>query len=358
MCKTVFGIVGGGWRSEFYLRIAKALPERFEICGMVVRDENKGNLIEKKWGVKTYRTIKNLLKTSTPQFVVVSVSWSSAPSAARELADRSVPVLAETPPAPDLDGLIQLNKLVESGTKIQVAEQYHLQPLHAARIAIANSGMLGEVTQAQVSVCHGYHGVSLIRKLLGITFEDAVISAHSYVSPITGGYDIHGQLNEERTVDSLQTIAVMNFGGKLAVYDFTEDQYFSWIRSHRVLVRGKNGEICNGTVRYLKDFQTPVELELKRWNSGEDGNLEGHCQKGILAGDEWVYRNPFIPGRLTDDEIAVASCLEKMKNYVQGGSGFYSLAEASQDHYLAMMISESVRTKETVITVRQPWAFS
>lgn len=45
MKKVVFGIVGGGWRTEFYLKIAMALPERFEICGLVVRDVDKGKVL-------------------------------------------------------------------------------------------------------------------------------------------------------------------------------------------------------------------------------------------------------------------------------------------------------------------------
>ena len=44
--------------------------------------------------------------------------------------------------------------------------------------------------------------------------------------------------------------------------------------------------------------------------------------EGITLGDEWVYRNPFVPARLTDDEIAVATCLERMVAYVEGGPAF------------------------------------
>jgi hypothetical protein len=140
------------------------------------------------------------------------------------------------------------------------------------------------------------------------------------------------------------------------VFDFTGDQYFSWIRSPRVLVRGERGEINNREVRYLQDFKTPVELELRRVDAGQYGNLEGYYHKGILAGSEWVYRNPFVPGKLTDDEIAIATCLTKMAAYAGGGPSFYSLAEAAQDHYLGLMIHRAAQSGETVVADRQPWA--
>jgi hypothetical protein len=117
----------------------------------------------------------------------------------------------------------------------------------------------------------------------------------------------------------------------------------------------ERGEINNYKVRYLKDSQA-VDLELARISAGVDGNLEGHYLKGILLGEEAVYKNPFIPGRLTDDEIAIATLLVKMDLYAKGGPSFYSLAEASQDHYLALTIQKAVNIKETISTTKQPWA--
>jgi hypothetical protein len=142
----------------------------------------------------------------------------------------------------------------------------------------------------------------------------------------------------------------------MCVYDFTGEQYFSWIRSERLLVQGDRGEINGIGVKYLKDFQTPIEYDLKRLNAGENGNLEGYYLKGILAGEQWAYHNPYIPGKLTDDEIAIASCLDKMNQYAHDGKEFYSLAEASQDHYLAMMINEAVETNQKIATTSQSWA--
>ncbi len=63
-----------------------------------------------------------------------------------------------------------------------------------------------------------------------------------------------------------------------------------------------------------------------------------------MAGDQWWYRNPFIPGRISDDEIAIATCLDAMATYLKTGQGYYGLAEACQDHYLALLIDQALRT--------------
>jgi predicted dehydrogenase len=358
MNAVVFGIVGAGWRAEFFLRVARELPDRFRVGGMMVRDEGKGRAMEEAWPVETYRTLDELLRVPGLQFVVISVPWPVTPLMIRALAQRGMPALAETPPAPDLEGLLGLQDLIAAGARVQVAEQYQFQPLHAARLHIARSGRLGTVTQAQVSAAHGYHGVSLIRGLLGVTFESATIRAFEFRSPIVAGPGRGGPPAEEKIVDSRQVIAYLDFGDRLGVFDFTGDQYFSWIRSQRVLVRGERGEIKDRELRYLEDFATPVELELRRVDAGQNGNLEGYYHKGILAGGEWVYRNPFAPGRLTDDEIAVATCLSKMAAYAAGGPSFCSLADAAQDHYLGLTIDRAVQSGEAVVAGLQPWATS
>ena len=354
---TDFGIIGGGWRAEFFLRVARELPEQFHIGGMLVRDAVRGERLETEWGVKTVRTLDELLHLADFEFVVVSVPWAVSPPMLRALTEHGMPALAETPPAPDLDGLIALHELTARGATIQVAEQYQFQPMHAARLALARSGKLGTVTQAQVSAAHGYHGINLLRGLLNVGFDEVTITARSFSSPIVAGPGRSGPPSGEKVVESQQVIAQLDFGDKLGVFDFTGDQYFSWIRSPRLLVRGERGEINNQQVRYLQDFLTPIELDLRRVDAGQGGNLEGYYHKGIMAGSDWLYRNPFIPARLTDDEIAVATCLQKMSAYVQGGPGFCGLPEASQDHYLSLMINEAIKTGEAVQTQKQVWAY-
>jgi hypothetical protein len=95
--------------------------------------------------------------------------------------------------------------------------------------------------------------------------------------------------------------------------------------------------------------------ELVRHDAGHDGNLEGFHLKGITLGDEWVYRNPFAPARLSDDEISIATCLSGMHAWLSGGPDVCSLADAAQDHYLGLLIAEAARTGEPVRAAGHVW---
>jgi hypothetical protein len=351
-----FGIVGSGWRSEFFLRIAAALPERFRVTGLVTRSETTAAEMYAQWGVAGHPDVDSLLAADRPEFVVVSVPWAVAPGVVADLVGRGVPVLCETPPAPDLEGLISLYDRVGASGLVQVAEQYHRSPLLSAQLEIAHSGRIGRPSQVLVAQCHDYHGVSVMRRALGIGAEDATITASVFESPLLAGPGRHGDPVEEWFVTARQTSARFDFGDRLGLYDFAPEQYFSWIRGNRLLVRGERGEIENTDVRYVKGVGDPVFGTLRRVMTGEGGNLEGMFLRGIQLGEDWVFANPFMPGRLSDDEIAIASLLDGMRAWSEGGPEVYSLAEASQDHYLALLMQRAAETGGPVRSDRQVWA--
>jgi predicted dehydrogenase len=354
--KITFAIIGSGWRAECFIETASLLPDNFEVCGVVSRSEVKREYIKIKWGINTYKNIDELLNYNKCDFVLISVPKESACSLIKELSSKNIPLLAETPPAKDLNDLVEMNSSIGLNAKIQIAEQYHLYPMHSARLSVINSNILGKVAYTHVSVSHGYHGVSLIRKILDIGFENSVISAKLFKFPGIEGPGRNGLPDNENTVINDHIIAVLDFDGKIGLFDFEKNQHRSWIRTNRVLLRGERGEINNDVIKYLKDFRTPIELNLNRINTGENENFEGFFLKGITFGDDWIYKNPFIPARLSDDEIAMATVLKKMYEYVNGGESFYSLAEASQDQYLSLMIDKSIALEKALSTETQCWS--
>lgn len=352
-----FGVVGTGWRTGFFLRIAHARPDLFEIVGIVTRDIARAQESIKPYTAPLFTLLDDLL-AQKPLFVITSLPWSVNPGVLQELAEKNMPAMSETPPAPSIEEMENLYRLVQNGAKIAVAEQYHLQPHHSARIAFVQKGKLGKISQAQVSVAHGYHGISLIRRLLGIGYEDATITAHKFTSPIVKGRDRMGLPDTEEIIEAEQIIAYLDFGDKLGIFDFTGEQYRSFIRGQRILVRGERGELINDKVVYLQDFRTPIRLDFKRHDAGVQGNLEGFHLKGIQIGEEWIYKNPLAPASLNDEDIAVGDCLLKMADYANGGEAFYPLAEACQDRYLQIMMEKALESGGAVKTTRQLWASS
>ena len=353
--KTKFGIVGSGWRSEFFLYLAKSLPNLFEVTGIVSRREERRQELKDKWGVNVFSSIEDLLNSSKVDFIVMAVNKKAASTVIKEISSKGVPLLAETPPGITIDELIDLYKSVSQDAKILIAEQYHLQPMNQARLSLIQSKILGDISYTQISISHGYHGISLIRKILGIGFKNPVVSAKEFKFPIVKGPNRDGDPQREEIIPTNHIVATLDFNGKVGLFDFENNQHRSWIRSGRFLVRGSKGEINNFNVKYLKDFKTPINYELSRVNTGEYENLEGYFLKGILGRDEWLFRNPFVPVRFSDEEIAIATCLIKMKEYVKTGISFYNLSEALQDQYLALLIKKSIKNNNIVDAEQMPW---
>ena len=97
-----FGIVGTGWRSHFFLRVAQACPDRFTCAGVVTRDPERAAPLGEEYGIRIYPVLDDLL-SQKPDYVVTSVPWPINPGLLHQLADANMPALSETPPAPTED---------------------------------------------------------------------------------------------------------------------------------------------------------------------------------------------------------------------------------------------------------------
>jgi len=352
---TTVALIGSGYRSHTFARVIAAVPDRLRLVGAVVRDPERAAAFTAEHGVPTWRSVADA-DLEGVDVVVVAVRGSASAEVITELKDRGPIVLAETPPGVDVAELEALGALERDGLRIQVAEQYHLEPLLAAQISIAREGLLGRVTQAQVSISHGYHGVSVLRRALGIGFEDAEITATTVPSPVRLGPSRYGDPTEDRMVDGVRTLAWLDFGDRHGVVDFDDQQVRSWARSPSMLIRGTEGELRDTVVRRFLDARTPMVSRLERVAAGGPGNHEGMFLRGYAFEGQWRFANPYLRARLAEDEIAMARILDATGEHARGGPAPYSLAEAAQDRYLDLMIQRAVQTGERVRTSRQSWA--
>ncbi len=291
--------------------------------------------------------------------MVVSVPWAVTPTLLRELSERGVPVLTETPPAPDVDGLRALKPLADAGARIQVAEQYQFQPLHAARLTLAASGRLGTVSEAQLSVAHGYHGIDLMRRFLDLDDDAPAIIRGDALHVAHRGRTRPGRPARPptRPSSSVQTIAWFDFGDRLGVMDFADEQYFSWVRSLRLLVRGDRGEIDDHTVRYVEDVTTPITLQLDCvMTPGRPAISRATTSRASPAAPSGCTATRSAPARLSDDEIAVATTLARMYQWLDGGPAICSLAHGAQDHYLTLLMDQAAESGQPVRVPGHIWA--
>ncbi|GAA1788781.1 Gfo/Idh/MocA family oxidoreductase [Planosporangium flavigriseum] len=352
-----FGVVGYGWRADFYFRLARLVPDRFQCVGAVTRKAEVGERLEREWNIPTYRRPEDLVSSGAPEVVVTSVPREANPDVIRALVGLDTAVLSETPPAEDADGMRRLWADVGAADLVQVAEQHPYLPVVVAVRSLIEQGVLGDVTSAQVSWTHDYHATALLRTLLGVRAEPARVSAVHTTTPVLEGPDRGGWPDVQRVQDVVHTLSILDFAGRTGVYDFTDGQWFHpWRRRHLIL-RGSRGEIVGNDVIWAGEDGRPLSAPIVRRHLGLDGNLEGADLDTLSWAGRVLYRNPYPGARLSDEEIAIATCLERTGLWRRGEAAApYPLADACQDHLLGLAVHEAAERGAPVTTAVEPWA--
>ena len=266
MSKIRYVIVGSGWRSEVYVRIAKAMPERFEVLAMLCRTEDKAKLMNEKLGVYT-TTSEEECRSLKPDFVVVAVDKPSVFKVSRHWLDKGWPVLCETPAGLKIEDLEDMWQLHCYGTRVQTAEQYRLYPGYEKIIQTAKSGVLGEIHAVDLSVAHDYHAVSLIRRILGVGFENAFFTGKRFTFPVLETAGRGGVVENGQVKDSYRIRMDIEFdSGKMGFYDFDKIQYHSLIRGTEIRIQGDRGELSGNHLTYV-DSDGTFHEETISWEN-------------------------------------------------------------------------------------------
>lgn len=353
--KSKILLTGCGWRSKIYRRAIANLPDEFELCGILMHAEKRAEEVERETGIRATSDFKTALEWN-PDFTILCVPKPAMKDWIIRFMEHGIPILCETPPGINLNELNEIwNKKIFLNGKIQVAEQYFLQPYYSSVQHIINSGILGEISNVTLSAVHGYHAMSVFRKFLGIGFENCTITGQRHHFPVTKTRDRAGWHETGEILLSTRDKADIIFeNGKTAFLDFDGEQYFSPIRSRRWNIQGDRGEILNDTVCYLNVQNRAITEKMYREDDGIN-NIDGWSHMHISFRGNRIYENPFPGLRINDDEIAVADLLMRMKNHLETGEDVYSLRDGLQDAYLALMCEEAITTGKSVTTTTQIW---
>lgn len=347
---TTFALIGSGFRAQMFLDVARALGT-VSCVGAVVRTP-------RTLAVPTFGSLDACVAAARPDFVLTTTPWSVTPAVVVQAVERGLPVLAETPPAPDLEAMRALWAAVGGSGLVQVAEQYLMMPAHAARAAVVAGGAIGTPTQVHVSSTQQYHAVSLVRGYLGAGRGPVTARASRTTAPLVSPLDRGGWTDDPVEHPTTTTLATLDLGpGRSALYDYTEQQTRNQLRSRRLLVRGSAGELQDDAVVRLAGPRTLVRTPLLRRQSGHDLDLLGFDTEHITFDGSVVYRNPYVGQRWMDEEIAVATLLERTAAWVHGeGPEPYPLAEGLHDQQVALAVERSADLDAPVTTSSEGWS--
>ena len=208
----------------------------------------------------------------------------------------------------------------------------------------------------QMSSTHLYHAVSLIRGLLGVGFGPAAVGA--------GLHRAAGRPAEVRRLDGrrhAEASAPRRWppSTSAAAWGSTTSPTTSGGTRCGPGASWSAGRWARSSTTASSAWSTRARRwsrTLVRRQTGIDLNLEGFDLDHISFDGRVVYRNPFVGSGMSDDDIAVAAITEATGAWARGeGPEPYPLAEACQDHALALAIEESVRTGIVVQTPAEPW---
>ena len=347
-----FIIVGSGWRAMFYVRIALRYPQCFKLQYLLCRTEEKAERIRREYGIPVTASVQ-VCEDTCPDFVVAAVDRDSKFAVTKEWLAKGYAVLAETPAAQTEDELEELWALRQGGARLQIAEQYIRYPLVFSGLRAIKQGLLGDPYVAELSLAHDFHGASLIRHMLncGLDAENRRLPAiklcgSQYTFPVEETDSRYGPITDGIVKERKRTRVTLEFdNGKAAFYDFDGVQYHSFIRSRHINVQGQKGEWNDTFLRYVDAAHHPVQEQLRAYLHPAYEAL--HTEELIDLSRTW---KPEVHMEDLQDEYAIATLMLDMRGLIDHGQEGYPLAEALEDAYTWLLISEAVDHPGQIIT--------
>ena len=318
-------IVGSGYRSEYFARIAVKHPTLFRAM-FLCRSAEKAAAVSGRTGVPATVSTEEALRFE-PDFVVVAVDRGHVADVTAEWVRRGFAVVAETPGGASREQLEMIRRLGEDGARIVCCEQYHRYPLLAEGIRLVQGGLIGQPVSCYLSLAHDYHGISLIRRLLGTQGEAYDLHILKSVSAVLATDSRYGAVLDGSRCEEERTVALLSFSsGKTAIYDFAPIQYRSFIRSRHLTLRGEQGEWSDRLITWADSGTEPRRLQLMPTVPERYRALDDQALRDLRK--TWT---PELFLHTEEDEYAIASILLDMEAYLQGGPSPYPLDEALDD---------------------------
>ncbi len=343
-------IVGSGYRSEYYGRIASSWPGLFS-ARYLVRSQEKAALIKAHTGCEAYTDPKSALSFG-PDFAVIAVDRGHNAQVISQFVSLGLPVAAETPLGCDMASLTMLWELNEKGKKIVSLEQYPRHPVLSEGLSAVARGVIGTPQTAYLSLMHDYHAASLLRHML-LTGHEGYRMRGGRTSFAAAETDSrYGATTEgKNSLRERDLVHITYDSGKTAVYDFSPIQYRSFIRSRHLSVRGSRGEWSGTSILHLDGDGLPERTFLMPVLPKKYRCLDSQALRDLRK-----TRSEELFLDTCHDEYAIATMLLDMGEWLNGGAPPCPLWESLDDAVFWLSKEEAIRRPwEETASPKTPW---
>lgn len=354
MKKIHFSIIGSGYRGLLFAEAAKTYPDIFALDYMYCRTEEKAVKLHDTYHIPV-TTEKETVAAAHPDFVVVAIGRDQMAAVSLEWIKRGIPVLCETPMCNSVEELKMLWSVPEvRNGMLLVGEQYHRYPVLAAGLKKIKEGCIGDPQSVYLSLCHDYHGASMIRRCLNHGLVPFTVTGNRFSSNVLETDSRYGRITDGSSGEKIRDIATITFDdGTFALYDFSGLQYRTFLRGRHITVRGAKGEWGDKILYSMGEDGYPTSELLNAWIDPKYRILESRGIKNLLRS-----LKPELVMEEEEDIFAIASMLYDYGRYHQKESDIfpYPIEEGLEDTYTSILMQQAfTHPGEVIRSEIMPW---
>lgn len=329
------GIVGAGDRIRtLHHPVLAALRDKFEPVGFTTRSRQTSDAFSSETGIPAFPDAASMVASGKPDLLIMAVSKSSIPRVVNQLIELGVPLLLETPLAQSVrTGRQILGRINRSRLIVGIAEQTPFLPVEQMKRRLIDLGVIGPVVAAHNDfLSYDYHGIARLRSHIGNARSPLSISA---VETRTCNAKAVAGPNASRP-ETWTLASVLFDDGAALVHHYSAAYFDAPFRGPRTFrVHGTAGSLVDDEIVVADaNGQTQRSVITRVMEAGRLLELSARTPLGEVR---WV--NPYSSHSLSDEQIAVATLLDRMRNAILfGGLPAYTASEALADiEFLAAM---------------------
>ena len=349
MPKIATAFIGAGRRMQtIYLPVLQQLNQDFDLVGVTTRSQKTAQQATQATGLEAFGDLSTLIRKTNPDLFIVCVPPEANVEVSMQAISTGKAVLLETPLSFSMRKARKLAHFCKKATApIGVTEQKPFLPWELFKQTLLQTGVFGQIIMVENDFrSYDYHAIAQLRNYLG--YERKPVRIQSLSKEMLLPVVLTESMNERASTLQEQEIwdlaHILFDDGTFMVHHFTSQYKVKPYRTFQSLrIYGEKGSLVNDQLAVLDVSSGQTHrptIEVK--HTPIENRAPTSIATTLPNGEKVTWNNPFKETAFTDDQVALAIHLQKMREAIlEGGSSLYQVQDALIDQEIikAMRLS-------------------